>query len=206
MTKSIYDQLNASGTVAKQRIVETFSGDALDTDRWELRSISGVTGAMADSVDGGYILTAGSGGNDRGEISFNDIGQFNLAGSVMIAVSKISSISNVNSWVGLLKARAQNASYGYIGNISTLSSTKLSLTTHDGSTSSTSFSTNNMDTDWHTRKLIFSTSGVQGYIDGVLEVDKSTNKPTGNAQPEVWVNGAGAPSTHSVSYMEVYNT
>ena len=124
----------------------------------------------------------------------------------MIAVSKISSISNVNSWVGLLNARAQNAAYGYIGNISTLSSTKLSLTTHDGSTSSTSFSTNNMDTDWHTRKLIFSTSGVQGYIDGVLEVDKSTNKPTGNAQPEVWVNGAGASSTHSVRYMECYNT
>ena len=35
MTDSIYDQLNAYGTVAKQRVVETFSGDALDTDRWE---------------------------------------------------------------------------------------------------------------------------------------------------------------------------
>ena len=34
MTDSIYDQLNAYGTVAKQRVVENFSGSALDTDRW----------------------------------------------------------------------------------------------------------------------------------------------------------------------------
>ena len=34
MTDSIYDQLNAYGTVAKQRVVETFSGGVLDTDRW----------------------------------------------------------------------------------------------------------------------------------------------------------------------------
>ena len=59
MTKSIYDQLNASGTVAKQRVVETFSGDALDTDRWNENESNGTnTFGMADSVDGGYTMTA----------------------------------------------------------------------------------------------------------------------------------------------------
>ena len=194
----------------KQHFIEWFSGKG-GTNKpnfaWEFRSIAGVTGAMSDSIDGGFVLTAGTGGNDRGEISFNDVGQFNLSGSVMIAVSKISSITNVNSWVGLLEARTQDADFGYFGNISTISSTKLSLNTNNSSGSSDTQSSCNMDTNWHTRKLIFSTSGVQGYIDGVLEVDHSSNKPTGNAQPEVWVNGLNSTSsTNSVRYMECYNT
>ena len=62
MTKSIYDQLNASGTIAKQRVVETFSGDALDTDRWQLTQIvSTCTATMADSNDGGLLLSTDSG-------------------------------------------------------------------------------------------------------------------------------------------------
>ena len=59
MTKSIYDQLNASGTVAKQRMVETFTGDALDTDRWNTTNVTGTgTFAMNDSVDGGFSISS----------------------------------------------------------------------------------------------------------------------------------------------------
>ena len=58
MTLSIYNQLNPLNEIAKQRMVETFSGDALDTDRWNTVNVSGTnTFAMSDSVYGGFKIT-----------------------------------------------------------------------------------------------------------------------------------------------------
>ena len=87
MTDSIYDQLNAYGTVAKQRVVETFSGDALDTDRWDQSNTNG-TQAMADSIDGGLLMSTTSSGSSISYIDFADKKQFSNTGSVMIAVMK----------------------------------------------------------------------------------------------------------------------
>jgi len=95
MTDSIYDQLNASGTVAKQRFVETFSGGLLDTDRWRENDIAGsCTRGISDIADGGYKLIAPATGYARGTIDFDqtatDVGkvrQFNSDGSVSIFVT-----------------------------------------------------------------------------------------------------------------------
>ena len=80
MTKSIYDQLNASGTVAKQRFVETFSGSLLDTDRWDIYNSGTVPQGMADSIDGGYYITT-TNSWDQVRLNFNDKRQFSGAGS-----------------------------------------------------------------------------------------------------------------------------
>tara|TARA_B110000285_G_scaffold214766_1_gene260478 strand:+ start:126 stop:320 length:195 start_codon:yes stop_codon:yes gene_type:complete len=63
-----------------------------------------------------------------------------------------------------------------------------------------------MDTNWHINKLDFSSGDIKVHVDGVLEITKTTNRPTGNAQPEVWVNGqSSTATTHSIRYLEVYN-
>jgi hypothetical protein len=204
---SVYELFNPLTTVAKSHFWEWFDGNDIDTDRWSLRSIAGITGAMDDAVDGGYKLTAGAGGNDRGDISFNDLGQFDLEACELTTVNQSSSITNVNTWVGILLAIAQNDDFGYFGNISSLSGSKYSLNTHDGSTTSAAASSSDMDTNWHVMKLIFGADDVLAYVDGVLEITKTTNRPTGNGQPVVWCNATSASArTHSVRYLEAKNT
>jgi len=57
---SLYEQLNPLTTIAGQHFVEYFSGDTLDNFRWGKDTNDG-TYAMSDSVDGGVVLTTGSG-------------------------------------------------------------------------------------------------------------------------------------------------
>ena len=88
MTKSIYDQLNAYGTVAKQRFVETFSGSALDTDRWNLGGTSTPTATMADTVDGGIKVSTSGTINHWSALTFNNIHPFSASGVTIIWVSQ----------------------------------------------------------------------------------------------------------------------
>ena len=137
---------------------------------------------------------------------FNNKRQYDLPNSVVLTVNKSSTIANVNNFVGLFTVRIQNDDFGYFGNISSLSASKFSLNTYDGTTSSATASSSNMDTNWHINKLDFSSGDIKVHVDGVLEITKTTNRPTGNAQPEVWVNGqSSTATTHSIRYLEVYN-
>jgi hypothetical protein len=91
---SMYESRSDLTTVQKQHFVEWFSGSALDSI-WTERDLVGTgTFAMDDSVDGGYKISAGSGGTDQQQIDFNGIRHYEEQGCVMIAVSKHSSTSS----------------------------------------------------------------------------------------------------------------
>ena len=194
----------------KQHFIDWCSGKG-GTNRtdfkWVFRSISGTSGAMESSIDGGFKLSASSAGNSRGEISFNDNSRpFDLQNSVLICVNKSETIANVKNWVGLLRAKAQNDDFGQFGCMSDYSSTKNSLNTYRGGSESNTQSSRNMDTDWHVNKIDFSSGDVNAYVDGNLEITKTTDLPIGNAQPVFWINGLTSNSTeHSMRYLEVYN-
>ncbi len=186
MTKSIYDQLNASGTVAKQRFVETFSGDALDTDRWT----SPTTGAMADEVDGGYEISSGS-------IDFNDINQFAHNGCVAICLMKRAGTGN--SYWGLMDtSSASHRAQVFEGT----SNTYTQLRTKDGTTLEVTDTNVAVNTNWNNYKLELDGSSVKLNINGVLKATNSTNIPSVALQPVL----GEATATTQFRYLEVYNT
>ena len=58
---SVYESTNPITTIAGQHMVEWFTGKSLNTDRWTYLNVTGGgSGAMANSIDGGYAITTTS--------------------------------------------------------------------------------------------------------------------------------------------------
>ena len=211
MTKSIYDQLNASGTVAKQRMVETFTGDALDTDRWNTTNVTGTgTFAMNDSVDGGFSISSGANANDESYINFNNKRQFSPTGSVIIFVSKKFFTGGSDGIeMGGLRSNITNSNVNnaLLENSSGGSETP-SLRTSDSSTSAETASSASGDTSFHAWSITCGSSNIILSEDGITEVTKTTNRPTIAMQPFYGVLNSSVSGADEVNirYMECYNT
>ena len=209
MTKSIYDQLNASGTVAKQRVVENFSGDALDTDRWNTTNVNGSnTFAMADSVDGGFQLTTAGADSNSGTINFNNIRPFSATGAVMISVWKkdIVNCAGVTGFKNATGAIYPTSQCAYVRNGST--SSYVELLSGAGTVTSQTDSTTATSETFHNYKIELSTSNVKLTYDGILIVTKDDHKPSSALQPFTGIqkrSGAGTAILNN-RYMEAYNT
>ena len=209
MTDSIYDQLNAYGTVAKQRVVETFSGDALDTDRWSTTNSGGAgTYAMADEVDGGLLITTPTTINTQQNMDFGDKRNFSPTGSVFIAVVK-SSYTNVYNDFGFTNTQPNSQSAIFRWS-SLYGDGKIHLLTcGSGTTEDIATSVSGNATDWSAIKIECKTASVEGSINGVLERTHSTQIPTSDTklQPYVGIyNTVASAKTCQIRYMECYNT
>ena len=77
---SIYELINAPTNVMKQHFVEYFTGDTLDTFRWNLNGTN--TDGMEDS---GYVITPAAGQNVI--LYMNNIRQFNYNASAFIVLT-----------------------------------------------------------------------------------------------------------------------
>ena len=197
----------------KQRFVETFSGDALDTDRWTVTTDTSLSAQMSDSVDGGYDMIAGTGTNNGGHIGFNNIRQYAHNGSVFICVSKVSNVSSIHQTPRGLSESARGDSAG--NNISVWSASTVSsqsnffcrTATSDGTQTDTA-STIPIDTSWHSFRIENNGSSCDAQIDGLTEITHTTKLPTSKMQPICGIqNGSsGSSVTHSIRYMEAYNT
>ena len=207
MTKSIYDQLNASGTVAKQRFIETFSGDALDTQRWNTTNVNGSnTFAMADSVDGGFQLTTAGADSNSGSINFNPIKPFNPSSCTMISVWKknINLCAGVTGFSNAIGAIYPTSHCAYVRNGST--SSYVELLSGAGSVSDSTDSTTQTSEAYHNYKIEVS-SDVKLTYDGTLIITKS-GVPTSDLTPFTGIqkrSGAGTAVLNN-RYMEAYNT
>jgi len=212
MTKSIYDQLNASGTIAKQRVVETFTGDALDTDRWSTNNVRGTnTYAMADEVDGGFKITSGSTQYDGGSITFNNIRQFSPTASEVISVTKISNLTDLSAVVGFSDnqdsptfASAANGAVMDQGNYSAY----VRLGTSQTGTNNNVDTTTSRSTNWTTSKISMTLSSVILTVNGLTGATSTGNSlPTVKLQP-IFIGFTNSATAHSYSikYMECYNT
>ena len=217
MTDSIYDQLNAYGTVAKQRMVETFSGDALDTDRWTYNLFSGTgAGVMLDEFDGGFKMSStATGGESEGMIAFDDIRQYSHTGSTWIAVVKSTNTIALNHSSSLagLKSLDDNQFNG--GNLAgfkkeTNNNDYISYHStnvggqHGGATTGVA-----KDQNYHTWKGELSSSDYKLTEAGILRTSETTYLPVSKLQPFVYHYGyqpsAGSGNTHC-NYFEAYNT
>ena len=213
MTKSIYDQLNASGTVAKQRVVENFSGSVLDTDRWNTRDDGTVAFAMSDSVDGGFSMITSGSNYDNGFIDFNAIRQFSPTGSVNIWTGKafqITSVThnNVLFW-GLINDNANGFVTGkhYVAAEMHTGLANFSISTGNGSAIGRTSSSVARNTVLNTHKLELKSASAEYSINGIFEVSRTATLPTVRLQPqfEVLANDAKVYEGR-VTYMEAYNT
>ena len=196
----------STGGLSNQRVVENFSGSALDSDRWEYRNVVGSgTGAMADSVDDGYEIKPSSGGADQSQIDFNGIKQYSPTGCAMISVAKSSSVSANHHVLGLINNHLLNISSAQTDSIiiDTSAGNFRALSGDNGTWSSAGTVISN-DTNFHVFKVEASSSNILYYADGLLRITKTTNRPTLKLQPRFVARYAS--STLSVRYAEVYNT
>jgi|21_taG_2_1085346.scaffolds.fasta_scaffold37173_1 hypothetical protein len=208
MTRSIYEQLNEYDTVAKQRVVETFSGDALDTDRWHTGNSTGTgTVVMEDVVDGGVKLDTGS-SSSRVEINFQNKRQYDSQGSEVIWVAKTGQLTNTELLFGLADNNATaSLDDGFVEFHSTNSS-NWRLNKAFSQWVDTSLA---VDTNWHNFKLTLGASNVKLSIDGILSgtgyAVATTEINSDKLQPEFHLHDlAVTTNTASARYCEAYNT
>ena len=207
MVKSLHE-IFASGIKPRTRFVEFFSGVELDSERWHYADINGSnSGAMSDSVNGGYTITTAGADSNSAMISFNDIRQFTAGGNVSISVWKkdIELSAGLGGLVSVDSAIHPTTQCAVTRNGST--STKIALLTGDSSTSATDSSLDD-DTAFHVYKIECTSPNIQQTIDGVLEIVKTTNRPTTNLQPFFGVQKRTEAGTavYNLTYCEAYNT
>ena len=221
MTDSIYDQLNAYGTVAKQRVVETFSGSALDTDRWTFFNIAtGASAVMADSVDGGLQMTTDAGSSPSGYLGFNNICQYDPAGFRFISTCKKngdgsggagSDYIGVRGGIGSADNPATIPHMAVMSTGSFVSTT--ALTTNNGGSYVDTFATTAGGTvAKSTTEFMYDIVGAPSNItltfDGALQITKTTALPTLKCQPLLYIQSRNsqAVKTWNCKYVECYNT
>tara|TARA_R110000787_G_scaffold285660_1_gene401952 strand:+ start:583 stop:1212 length:630 start_codon:yes stop_codon:yes gene_type:complete len=209
MTKSIYDQLNACGTVAKQRFVENFTGYSLNTDRWAtVNSGSGTPSYdMSDSIDGGLSIKTSTTTSTQGNITFNDIRPFSPTGSVFIAVIKQTSISNTRLTAGLVGSSvASGVNVSRLQGDTVLNTNYRLQNQNTGSATNTS-STTAVDTSFHVHKIEEKSSSIDYSVDGSVAVTSTENLPIVQQQPYIGVFTRDTTESEiNITYCEAYNT
>jgi len=203
---SMYESFNPLTTINKQHFVEWFSGSVLDSI-WTQTNISGSnTFSMNDSVDGGFNIIIDS-STAAGEIDFNNKRQYEETGSICIAVFRRNTTTGTLIDAGfsgnLLGDNNQKAAVRSFN-----SNTNYSLITGNVSSGSDTQGSVALDTIFHVHKIECGSANIKLTIDGVLDVTKTTFRPTIPLQPFFKVDGE--PSTASISgdirYLECYNT
>ena len=192
--------------VANQRVVENFSGSALDTDRWNVTTTGNGTATMEDD---GLKITSDSGATGGTMINFNNIRQYSQTGSVCIFVGKRTSASDAQMVGGFTSNTALNADViemkDYTGN------TYKQLSYAKNGVWGTNVNTTvAIDTAWHSHKIELTSSSGTLSIDGLTEATNSTSYlPDSIVQPFFYsgetAGVASAKSAH-IRYMEAYNT
>ena len=202
---SVYEMTNPLTTVRKQHFWEYFSGKEISTRRWRENNITGTgTFAMADSVGGGFALTAGSGGTDLSSIDFNDIRQFSPTASTCVVVAK-STASKQSAW-GMINT-VSSGIHGIKTVINSVNTDPVRLYTSNSSESAqtaTSFICSTAQASFNTYKMWIASSNAYLSINGTLEATKSNNMPTLKMQPFAYSRLSN--SVTNIRYMECYNT
>ena len=195
-------------TVRKQHFWEYFSGATLNS-RWTFADYSSTgSGAMSDSVNGGYIVTTGSATNARSGISFNNIRPFSPTDSVIIGTVKR---NTANSFI----------QYG-LGEAKDIAGTDDNSVIYENDTSDTFIKFNTTDsvtavittdvpihTNYTNVKIELSSSIATMSLDGVLKATSSGRVPAISSllQPNFLVlRRSSGNATGNITYCEAYNT
>ena len=209
LLSSLAERFSLLTQVFKQRVVEYFSGSALDTARWTTTNIAG-TGSTGinDAIDEGGFVTSGASTNDQTQINFNNKRQYDNANSICILTMQAVSNTSAISYGGLsgdILAFDGGTNKALV--VVSSANANISLRTADGTTNSEDTTSGiAIDMAFHNYKIECGASNVKLYIDGVLRITKSTNLPTAKMQPEIGVKTlTTAAKTTKVRYLEAYN-
>ena len=204
---SVYQMFDPLTTVRKQRFWDWFSGDGLKA-WWTITANGTDASAMADTVDGGFEVISGSSGGNSSTLNFNNIRQYSHNSSVLITVfgrgsASGGSIAGLNDSLDTWDNASNEA--GFFNNSG---STNWSTLTSNGVAQSgtDTGSPIAVDTNFHACKISLEASNVIYSMDGVQEVDKTTNLPTTKMQPNLKSFLVSGASTLKVRYLEAYNT
>ena len=202
---SLYEQLFALTTVMKQRVVDNFSGDALN-ERWTTWDESGTgTFAMVDAADEGFSITTSSGG--RSGIGFNNKRQYSNSGSVCIIVVKSISASSCRVFSGFRNTQSTNGIADWAAVDYNTGNTNFALIVGDASTGSSTEGSTAIDQSWHQFKVETGASNVTLTTEGTLEVTDTTNLPSARLQPICASrDDATGGKEARIRYLEAYNT
>jgi len=207
-TPSLYEKLKSltDVTIARQRVVENFSGESLD-ERWTQSNYVGTgTFGMVDEIDGGFSIQSGGTALDFSGIDFNDKRQYDFDNSIIIMVIKTTDNSQGDNRWGFINDRTTELALEFAIAKTSNVDTFFSLHTADATTANFTASSIPKDTNFHNFKLDLKTSTVDMVIDGVIAVTNSTNLPTVKLQPRIATREAGGVATTHIRYCEAYNT
>ena len=224
---SVYESANPLTTVAGQHMVEWFTGNSLNTDRWGYGGSSGGTAnsvAMSDSVDGGLELKAGSSGynyvnlrcgltgaddNDGAPHPALAYKRFDPDGCSIICVYKLGTAKATFDESGFgfgtegmnYVNRDNIAAEHFAGNTS-----YWALRTKISGTSTKVDSDVVPDTSFHTHRIDLTATYCNLSIDGIQKVTNTTGLVTVAVDPTVacstWNN---ATCSMNLTYMEAWN-
>jgi len=204
---SMYEVFNPLTTVAKQRVVEWFSGSSLDTNRWTKKdSVSAGTFAMVDATDEGFSIIGSATAADIHAIDFNNIRHYSQIASVTIAVWRRVSTTDSAIRCGFVDLFANDSNVAYCQDFS--GTTFKILRTGDATATTNTNTTVAIDTVFHVYKTECRSADVQLSIDGVLEATNTTTLPTKNMQP-TFLNIAVATGINKegrIKKLEAFNT
>ena len=192
----------------KQHFIEWFSGKQLPS-YWTFTNVTGTgSGAMADSVNGGYVITSGATTGDRQQINFNNKRQYEPTGSVIIGVCQRISATSAQSKFGLYNlglVDTTETDRAYVEN--STSQTNYRLATGDNSTASSTTTDIPNDETVRSHKIECGSANIKLTIDGVLKITKTTNRPTLKLQPVYHSRCIATGARQAmIRYCEAYNT
>ncbi len=202
---SMYESFNPLTTVNKQHFVEWFSGKQLPS-YWTLTAGSG---AMEDSVDGGYKITSPASQFAHAGITFNLKRQYSPTASVIIGVIRRED-TDTEMYFGEVKTDELNLvtsnEYSLYSNQSNVTNTFLRTSGNGSSNNDTSTSIAN-STNTEVVKIEGKSSSVECTVNGTLEATSTTNLPTSKLQAGFESRARNNVAVDCyITYLEIYNT
>lgn len=207
--ESLYSFFNPLTTVAKIHFWEWFQGQDIDFNKWERENfVSTGTFAMTDEESGGYSIINGAASNGSSGINFFQKRQYDPTGCEMIFVTKrVSSVSNLSDITFSNLGAGSGEATDLAGMRHDSAATYVDCMTADASTRTSTSSDVAQHANWTVVKIALDGTDTKMYLDGVLKVTKTTNKPTVKLQPQALITTrAGDAREIRMRYMECKNT
>ena len=209
---SIYEMTTPLTEVRKQRMVEEFNGDDIDSFRWTFSRSAGGTSdspsVMADELDGGFKWTThNSNTTYYGSMNTGAKYAFDAGSSGFIASHRMNDndagTEDYYFYVGL-----DEDSYFQFHGHTNNTYFKLSVRNNLIGTATTD-TTTPRDSMWHTFKAVTNGTRVIGTVDGVVNSTMTYPIPSsgaGDLRPNWQVaNQGGTSKTASIRYFEAWN-
>ena len=221
--ESIIEHLQPLTLPIKQRFVEHFSGNALDTFRWSTHATGSGTEefVMSDSIDGGLLIKSrpnGAATLDFGPGDATKKRPFSPTGAVMILTSKMIEAQYSGQYNGFRTNHYTEAGKYVRMNIQGTTNgnsfdNKIILMSNSPSANTDTGIASSAIHDWHTYKLELLSSSSTLSVDGVLSstgFGTISANPDAQCQPSLVSSATegsvtGGAQSH-YGYVECYNT